>query len=55
MKRAGFIFFLLKGGVLFGQSDTVISKVGTDSIIRIVERDDRIAQILDSTFLGVLF
>ena len=55
MKRAGFIFFLLKGGVLFGQSDTVISKVGTDSIIRIVERDDRIAQILDSTFLAYYF
>lgn len=55
MKRAGFIFFLLKGGMLFGQSDTVISKVGTDSIIRIVERDDRIAQILDSTFLAYYF
>jgi len=55
MKRAGFIFFLLKGGMLFGQSDTVISKVGNDSIIRIVERDDRLSKMLDSAFLAYYF
>ena len=55
MNRAAFIFLVLKSGLLFGQHDTVISKIGENSFTTIVERDDRLAKMLDSAFLAYYF